>query len=168
MKWLKGLGRKIIAWLQPRCIPYLDEIVTGLILNTASLELKRDEFAEFAAVKGMYGPFRLWGNSLPVITYTVFEKELMEFVKVRVQIAKPSTIRFEASIDSTTAPERHGEGIECKEAYKKPFWSLSIYLINYFPYCRSDQRFRPDKPRVIKGSEHFSLMPTAADMREVL
>ncbi len=114
--------------------PHYDMLVTMLIIHTASLELAKGEYVEFAPTKGCCGPFKLSGNSLPVFEYTVFEKDIMEFIAVRVELAKPDRIEYIAKITSTSAPERHGEAVEVKDKYKAPFDTLAQNLYRYFPF----------------------------------
>lgn len=120
--------------------PYDDEIVTKLVMNTCSLELVKKEYVELAPLPGCCGPFKLFGNGLPVIEYTVFEKEIMEFILVRVEIAKPATINFISRISSDTAPQRHGEEVVTKEKYTVPFYTLAIHLYRYFALYVSPEK----------------------------
>jgi hypothetical protein len=131
---LKKLIRRVIAYLSKYDQPYPEELVLALILNTAQLALQKNEYVEFAAIKGTCGAFKLTGNSLPRFTYFVFEKRIMEFIEVRVEVAKPGRISFTSTISSTSAPERHGEEVETKEKYKEPFMKLATYLFYYFPF----------------------------------
>lgn len=128
--------RKFQAYLDRFTRPYPEEIVLSLVLNTASLELRKGKFIELAPVKGCCGPFRLEGNSLPVFTYRVFEKKIMEFIQVRVEVSRPDRIEYTSTIDSGTAPERHGEVVETTDKYKIPFEVLSLHLFRFFPYYR--------------------------------
>lgn len=136
MKLFKSLALKIQNYLNRFTKPFPDELVMKLILHTASLELKKDEYVELYPIRGCCGPFRLYGNSLPVFKYRVFEKEIMEFIEMRVEISKPDRIRFFSQIDSTTAPDLHGKLVETKEKYKEPFNQLSQHLYRYFPYYK--------------------------------
>ncbi len=135
ISWLRRLER----YLAPRTAPHPDELVTSLILHTASLELAKGEFIELAPIKGCCGPFKLSGNCLPVFEYIVFDKTApMEFIKVRVEISKPDRIEFSAAIESihTSDPKRHGEILEVKQRFKEPFEKLALHLFHYFPYHR--------------------------------
>jgi hypothetical protein len=134
MTCLKNLARKLADRLLDWTPPSQDELVLALTLNTASLEIPPGEFRELAPLKGCCGPFKLSGNALPVFTYTVFEKSIMEFIQVRVEISKPDRITFYSTIDSTTAPELHGQEVETKEKYKQPFHQLAQHLFRYFPF----------------------------------
>jgi hypothetical protein len=126
-----------------------DEMVRALVVGTAGLELKKGEYAYSAPIAGTFGPISITGNSLPVFSYLVFEKELMEFVSVTVELALPNTVRYVATINSTTAPDKHGQEIICKEEYKKPFQELAKHFFNYFPLHRV-KRFAPDNITVIE------------------
>lgn len=134
---MKSLWNRIMKWLAEffwrKAEPPRDWLVLALTLHTASLEMRKDDYTELAPVKGMCGPFRLYGNSLPVFIYRVFEKSIMEFIQVRVEVSKPDRIEFFSTIDSVTAPERHGEAVETKERYKQPFFILARNLYRYFP-----------------------------------
>lgn len=138
MKILVNWARAVQNYLSKWTNPAIDELVSSLIRNTASLELAREEFLELAPIRGCCGPFRLSGNSLPVFEYIVFEKKIMEFVKIRVEVSKPDRMEFQATIESakTSDPKRHGEVIEVKAKYREPFGKLSWHLFNYFPYYR--------------------------------
>lgn len=133
---IKRKLRGFAEWLLLKAKPHRYEMVLVLVLNTASLEIPHGEYIELAPIKGTCGPFRLSGNSLPVFEYRVFEKALMEFIAIRVEVARPDRISFLATIDSTTAPELHGQPILVKERYKEPFYQLVQHLYRYFPYCR--------------------------------
>lgn len=128
----------IPSWLKKKKLePETEELVLSLVLNTASLELKKGEYVELAPVKGCCGPFRLMGNSLPLFEYRVFEKKIMEFIHVRVEVSRPARIHFVSSIESNTAPERQGEIVEMMPKYKEPFEKLAQHLFRYFPYYKS-------------------------------
>lgn len=136
MKFIIDKIRQFQYYLDRFTKPHPEEVVLSLVLHTAALELAPGDFIELAPVKGCCGPFRLEGNSLPSFTYRVFEKKIMEFIQVRVEISRPDRIEYTCTIDSTTAPERHGEIIETIDKYKTPFEMLSLYLFRYFPYYR--------------------------------
>lgn len=118
-------------------------LILALTLQTASLELKKNEYIELAPVLGMCGTCRLSGNSLPVFEYRVFDPRkkpfMMEFIKVRVEISKPDRIQYIATIDSHGShdPARHGEVVPVLEKYMEPFQKLSGFLKAYFPYYRN-------------------------------
>lgn len=130
--------RKVIDALSPLAEPDAEEIVRSLVMNTAALELVKGDHIELAPIQGTCGPILLSGNSLPVFEYRVFEKKLMEFIKVRVEVARPDQIRFFCTIDSegTNDPIAHGQEVECKDVYQAPFKKLALSLFNYFPYYR--------------------------------
>ena len=150
--WLKRKARELAAWLLEWARPFQDELVLSLVLNTASLGLDKGDYVELAPLPGCCGPFRLSGNSLPVFEYRVFEKAIMEFIHVRVEVAKPDRISFIATIDSTTAPERHGEKVEVKEKYKEPFEKLALHLFRYFPYPRVNDAPKPFEAMIPDGA----------------
>lgn len=135
---IQKLAFFLMSYLKRWAKPSDEDLVTSLIYNTASLELTKGECIELAPIKGCCGPFKLYGNALPVFEYNVFEKEMMEFIKVRVEVSKPGRIHFLTSIDSinTSDPVRHGEEVETKEKYKEPFNKLAWSLFQYFPYFR--------------------------------
>ena len=126
------LLQKLKRW----ALPHPDSFVLAMTLQTAALELTKGDYIELAPIKGCCGPFKLSGNSLPVFEYIVFEKKLMEFILIRVEISKPDRIQFRATIESknTGDPVRHGEEVECKASYKAPFELLSWHLFQYFPF----------------------------------
>lgn len=130
--------RKVVDTLTPLAEPDAEEIVRSLVMNTAALELAKTDHVELAPIQGTCGPILLSGNSLPVFEYRVFEKKIMEFIKVRVEVARPEQIRFLCTIDSegTNDPIAHGQEVECKDVYQAPFKKLSLSLFNYFPYYR--------------------------------
>lgn len=127
--------------------PWDAELVFALTVHTSALALGHDgnpSFVEFAPLKGIYGNFRLSGNMLPVVEYQVFDKKLMEFILVRVEVAKPDRVDFIAKIRSNTPAKgeppdgkcRDGETVNCLPVYKEPFYALARHLCRYFPYAR--------------------------------
>lgn len=138
---LKGKAalREVVDAVSPFTDPDKDELVRSLVMNTAALELTKGQHIELAPIRGTCGAFTLTGNSLPVFTYRVFEKQLMEFIKVVVEVARPGQIRFLCTIDSegTQDPVNHGKEVECRDAYKTPFNRLARSLFTYFPYYRT-------------------------------
>lgn len=116
------------------------DLILALTLSTAMMGLKKNEYVELAPLPGVCGPFKLSGNSLPVFEYIVFEKDLMEFIQIRVEVSKPDRIHFTASISCKGAAgeheksERHGTEVEMKEKYKEPFLKLASFLKAYFPF----------------------------------
>lgn len=144
-KWV----RKLALGVNQLARPYPDEIVSHLIMHTAALELPKREYVEFAPIKGCCGPIRLSGNCLPVFEYRMFEKKLMEFIQVRVEVSKPDRIEYQCTIDSVTAPERHGEPVDVAERYKEPFEKLTRYLFDYFPFYRNDAMSAALRSRVL-------------------
>lgn len=136
------LARKITGWFEAWSAPPLEELILKFILNTASLRLMKLEHVELAPILGTCGNFKLEGSSLPVCTYLVFEKKIMEFVEVRVEVSRPNRLEFISKISSTTAPERHGEQIECTEKYKEPFMKLLRWTFPYFGLTRKAVEFK--------------------------
>ncbi len=132
--------RTVTDWLDPWLKPPLEMLVAQTIFNTASLELAKGEYIELAPMRGTCSTFKLSGTSLPVFEYKVFEKKLMEFVHIRVEMSRPNRIEFWATIDSSTAPELHGKEVECKDAYRKPFDMLILQLFRYFPYYHTNKK----------------------------
>lgn len=129
--WIRSLCDKVLYWVRPD----QDEIISSLVLYTASLELNRSQYLQLAPIKGCTGPFKLMGNSLPVFVYRVFDKKMMEFINVTVEIAKPNTIRFSSKIDFPQDSLLHMKEVETKERYKAPFNHLVMHLIRYFPFA---------------------------------
>ena len=125
-----------------------DMIVLALVMATANMGLERGTYVEFAATSGMLGPCKLSGNSLPVFEYMVFDKPSMEFVRIKVEIAKPDRIEFVAVIDAkgTADPARHGEVIDAVDAFKRPFLILAHHLYNYWPHGQSPACRQFDRP----------------------
>ncbi len=148
-QWLINRLRSFENWLDRYSAPKADELVLSLVLNTSSLELVKNEFVEFAPIKGCCGPFKLYGNSLPVFEYTVFHQPIMEFVKIRVEVARPDRISFHAAVESkgTLDSARHGEEIAVIDRFKAPFNRLALNLFYYFPYYRKKliQEVTPDE-----------------------
>lgn len=132
--------RKVINLLTPHAKPDLDEIVGTLARNIASLEMKKSDSYDLAPISGTCGSITVTGGLLSVFEYRVFEKKLMEFIKVRVEVAMPSKMHFICTIDAKghTDNARHGEEVEVKQAYKDPFEKLALQLFNYFPYYKKD------------------------------
>jgi hypothetical protein len=146
MTYLRNLARKVAGRLLFWARPDQLEVVTHLIMHTASLEIPHGESLDLAPMKGCCGPFRLSGNGLPVFKYRVFDPAVeiegrrrleAHFVEVIVEISKPDRIHFRAQIDSkTNDPELHERNILVKEKYKDPFFKLSAHLFGYFPFHR--------------------------------
>jgi hypothetical protein len=130
---LKHVLRRFIAFLSQYDRPYSNELVLALTLNTAQLGLMKNEYVEFAPLKGVCGTFKLTGNALPCFLYTVFEKKIMEFIEVRVEVSKPDRIHFSSKIVSTD-PKFNGKEVETTDKYKAPFNALAAHLFNYFPF----------------------------------
>lgn len=133
---MKDWIRRFQYWLDRFTQPYADEIVSHLIRNVAWLELAKGERMEFAPLKGCCSVFYVSGTCLPVFEYNVFEKKIMEFIHIRVEISKPDRINFIATIESDTAPERNGEIVKVEDKYKAPFIQLAQHLFRYFPYYK--------------------------------
>jgi hypothetical protein len=127
------LARKAVNFLKPHTAPHLDELVLHLVLHTASLELIKGEYLELAGVKGMCGTVHLSGNSLPCFKYRVFDKGLMEFIYVTVEVSRPDRIHYISRIESTD-PKENGKEVETKDQYKAPFMKLAHHLFEYFPW----------------------------------
>ena len=116
--------------------PTLENLVTSIVLNTANLELDREEEVHLAGLKGMCGSVKLTGNSLPTFRYTLFDKELMEFIEVRVEISRPNRMEWISRISSQEGcPET-----ETKDKYKDPFLRLAAHLYLYFPLTRDPKK----------------------------
>lgn len=129
---LRSIAQKLIDFLSRWTKPDPEMIVLSLIMGTSSLELTRDEFVELAPVKGSCGPFKLSGVGLPVFRYRMYDREYSQFVGIRVEVSRPDKMVYTCKIESEVNPERHGESVECKEEYKKPFILLSEHLHRYF------------------------------------
>lgn len=128
-KWF----REFVNYLSRYSAPTDHELVNAVVLGTANLELTKGETVQLAPLKGCCGPFTLSGNSLPVFEYIVFDKTIMEFVRVKVEISRPDRIHYYAFIESlTTDIARHGEVIHVKHKYSEPFERLIQNLFKYF------------------------------------
>jgi hypothetical protein len=142
---LEQLKKRFVQWLMLKFGPTDEELIMQFVVNTATLELLKSQVIELAPIQGCCGHFLLAGNCLPVVTYRVFEKSIMEFIQVRVEVGKPNVMRFITTIDAigTGDPARHGEEVECKDVYKEPFLKLIRHLYYYFPYRNSFERPSP-------------------------
>lgn len=122
------------------------DLVMKLVLGTASLRLEKDEYVELAPIMpGQCSAFKLSGCGLPVFEYMMFEKSIMEFINVRVEISKPARIetivKIVAKAESSTTPERNGEIIPTTVRHKEPFIKLSKQLYQYFsPYASNAKK----------------------------
>jgi hypothetical protein len=130
-----------------------DEIVMNLVLHTAALALKKGQFVEFAPIQGSCGNIKLSGNSLPCFEYTVFDKAIMEFIRVRVEVAKPDRISFSCKIKPTDE-KYEGAQVETKAQYMEPFWKLATHLNRYFPFPMDGGAIKNEHKR--KPEEHNS------------
>lgn len=117
--------------------PSVAEMVRVIVSNTASLELVKDEVVKLPVCgPEMFSHITLTGNSLPVFIYQVFNRKLMEFILVRVEISLPDRIHYRAFLcDQFPIPK---EETECLDYYRKPFELLLINLFNYWPLRKKD------------------------------
>jgi hypothetical protein len=134
--------QKLIRWLMPyfeRVAGPSDAELTGkMCMNTANMELAKGEYILLNPIMpGQCGPFTLSGNCLPVVEYIMFEKKLMEFVKVRAEVGAGEKVRYVCTIESikTSDPANHGKQLDPKPAYMEPMERLIRQLFRYFPYC---------------------------------
>src|ERR1043165_7141436 len=115
---------------------YDDEVISYLSLHTASLELPNHQYQVLAAVPGMVGRWvSVSGGALPVFTYLVFDKGMMEFIRVRVELSRPNRIQYLAQIAAPDAESNssNGEAVTAVDAYRKPFRRLVKRLFRYYP-----------------------------------
>lgn len=117
-------------------------LITALIQRISQIMLLREESAYLNGVKipnekvqGMFGAVKVTGNGAPVFSYLMFDKQLMEFVRVSVELSLPDRIAFSYKIDSEDEAT-HGKEVEEKEEYKAPFYKLAYALYDYFPIHR--------------------------------
>lgn len=139
MTW-KRLCRKLVTFFSRWTKPDKQELVTWFVAATANMELTKEQYVELAPLGKCHGPFRLAGNGTPTVRYICFERSIMEFIDVRVELSRPSRIEFICTISSTTAPEKHGQVVQTTPEYEAPFWRLAEKIFNYFPfYLRADR-----------------------------
>lgn len=138
---MKRLKRKLKAWLARWALvlsaPPKSDLVKNIVCGTAALELLKEQSRTLPPFDGMYSHIVLTGNSLPVFTYQVFSKGLMEFILVRVEVSLPDRIHYRAFI-CEEFPKAKKE-IECLDSYCKPFELLLINLYNYWPLRKKDE-----------------------------
>jgi hypothetical protein len=135
----RDISADIHRTVEKLILPDDDMLCFSLVMSTQNMGLEMGTYVEFAPTSGMVGPCKLWGNSLPVFEYKVFHAQpVMEFIKIKVEVAKPDRIHFTAHIDSlgTADPKDHGKAMEIVEAYRKPFYILANHLYNFFPFGR--------------------------------
>lgn len=134
------LKKKIKLWLSRLALrlsaPTQIDLVKNVVCGTASLELVKDETRTLPPYAGMFSHVILTGNSLPIFTYQVFSKKLMEFIAVRVEISLPDRIQYRAFLCDEFPTLK--EEIECLDSYRKPFELLLINLYNYWPLRKKD------------------------------
>ena len=124
---LKLIKQALRRYLRPRAW-----LVSRIVQGTSALELTKEEFRELPPIEGMYGEHGangaviLRGNSLPELSYQVFDERLMEFVHVTVTLALPDRVEFRAVTDDL------GE-IQVRPEYSRPFYRLARHLAAYFP-----------------------------------
>lgn len=116
--------------------PSKEELVKAFIAGTASLELLKSESVKLNALPGMFSHIEVSGNSLPVVKYQVFDKGLMEFILIRVELALPDRITYRAFY-CDTFPEPKQE-TEVLPYYIEPFNILLLNLYNYWPLRKKD------------------------------
>lgn len=112
-----------------------ESLVLSLCLHTAGLGLEKGQSVEFAPIKGTCGTFKLTGSSLPVFKYLVFDKPIMEFIEVTVEVSRPNRIEFISHISSSDE-KTNGKLVETKHKFEQPFWILAGHLFTYFPFAR--------------------------------
>jgi hypothetical protein len=132
---------KLSCYFSKLASPPRHQLVMNMVMRVASLELAPLEEKLLAPLKGIYGPFHVSGNCLPVFTYLVFDKSKMEFVDIRVEISRPDRIQFIATVHSSD-PLFHGKLAEVCDAYEAPFWALATHLYLYFPLVHDPERKR--------------------------
>ncbi len=132
------ISRKIHTEVEKLVRPDDTMLVTKLVMHCQNMALEKGQYVEFAPVPGMTSACKLTGNSLPVFEYRVFNKPMMEFILVRVEVARPDRISYFATVDSkyTQDPSAHGEEVAICADFMKPFEILAQHLYNYFPHYR--------------------------------
>lgn len=110
------------------------QLVPRLVEGVSGLELTKGNYQRLAPISGVWGSIKIEGNAIPVFTYYVFDKALMEFVEVKAIVSLPDQIAFEA----TTQDLGH---VPVLAPYIAPFHRLSRNLFRYFPLPM------PEKPK---------------------
>lgn len=147
-----------LRWIQ-KCLsrftaPSQAELVFNLCVRVMSLELQSHEYVEFAPLKLIFGPFKIYGGGLPVCEYVMFDRNTMEFLKVKVEIGRPDKLTYRVQIESIRLEDssRHGEIVPIKPEHRVPFETLIRHLYSYFPYHRTKED-RPLGIQVVEGSK---------------
>jgi hypothetical protein len=134
---IRRLCRYLSKWFGQYCVPNQEEMVRNIILGVTSLGLSPEDKAYLAPINGVCGPFVITGNSLPIFRYLVFDKEIRQFVRIKVEISKPDRITYQGTIESESiAPELHGKIHPVADRYKRPFQNMCKHIYHYFPLCR--------------------------------
>jgi hypothetical protein len=115
--------------------PSQSQLVHALVAGTAGLELAKGDARKLPPLAGVYGSFIIAGNSLPEISYQVFDDALMEFVHVTVYAALPDHLTFECRTDDLGP-------VVTKPEYERPFRDLLMHLYAYFPLMAEPKEVR--------------------------
>lgn len=118
----------------------LEMAVLKLTISCASLQMTQDDWVEFSPLPGTCGVIKMRGSVNPTFQYTTFDRSIMCFVRVTVEVSKPAKINYFAQILSPEDANTEAVSVRVREEYKIPFQVLMNKLMAYFPFWKSDTR----------------------------
>lgn len=118
--------------------------VKTLISHVAELELAPDECVILKKpCPSVYGNVTITGNGIPQFTYTTFDFDHQDFVKVTVTCGLPDKVNLLAELLKT---DENGQNpvpvdMELGHTHKHfiPFFKLAKYLEQYFPLVKESR-----------------------------
>lgn len=147
MKLTRRLASSIIEYLTPLTVLKQPQLITNLVLCCSSLGIPLGSRVAFAAVGGSCGSISLMGSTCPTFRYVVFDKKIMQFVEVFVEVSRPN--RIEYICRTFNDPEGPSQELEMKDQYKKPFLLLCSHISRYFPFSQ-DTKHEPIPFKIAK------------------
>lgn len=94
VRWTDNLENQLLEQKRVQLRPSREHLVRAMVRGGCQLALKKGETRQLPPCPGTHGTILFSGNSLPVIHYTVFDEELMDFVQVRAEFALPDQVRI--------------------------------------------------------------------------
>ena len=135
--------RRFYSWLFSLFNKSRKNQVLALVQNVASLELTPEEVVVMKAPPGfaVYGNIVISGNSIPQITYQVFDESYRDFVQVYAFASLPDKISSKSMLIKT---DDNGQNpipteIETKPIYLSPFWFWLDAVTHYFPILKESR-----------------------------
>lgn len=151
--------KKLVKWLLDKLtlwsIPDREDLVMHLISHVSFLAIPKQKCVYFSPVARMCGEICLSGNGLPVFEYTMFDKRIMNFVRVRVELSKPGRIHFSGQVFKDPDPETDEMPVEMDSFYRDPFYLFASHLFRYFPLFpkKDESYYEPIQTQMVEAKE---------------